>query len=340
MALNPDELMRRAIELARQGLGRTAPNPAVGAVIEKDGEILAEGWHRKCGEAHAERDAISGRRFPGATIYVTLEPCSTHGRTGACVEAIIKAGILRCIYAVKDPNPSHAGRADEILKAAGVEVESGLLGKEAEVLIRGFRSVQIRKRPWVIAKTAMSLDGKITRPAGESQWLTGKESRARVQQLRNEVDAILTGGQTVRMDNPALTVREFEREDQPLRAVMTRQGLAGNYQIFTDEYSDRTRVFESGEPEEVLRTLVDEGCNTILLEAGGSLIGSFSDAGLIDEWMIFLAPLLTGGNAPAVGGEGAASIAKACKLGEVSFERCGDDVVLRGIVNHQGSSGS
>ncbi len=325
-------MMTRAIELARKGMGRTSPNPAVGAVVEMDGQILAEGYHQKCGTAHAERDALKGRSFPGATIYVTLEPCSTHGRTGACVDAIIEAGISHCIYAEEDPNPHHVGAAKTLLEKAGVQVTTGFMEQDASALIRGFRSVQTRHRPWVIAKTAMSLDGRITRPEGEGQWLTGREARHCVQQLRNEVDVILTGGETIRRDNPALTVRDYDRPIQPLRAVMTRQGLVGDYNIFTDEHADRTRIFQNIAPDQVLKSLAQEGFNTVLLEAGGTLIGEFSDAGLIDEWLIFLAPMVTGGPKSGVAGLGAESVSAAQGLTDVAFHQLGDDVMLRGLV--------
>jgi len=329
---DPKKMMTRAIELARQGMGRTSPNPAVGAVVVVDGEIVAEGYHQKCGAPHAERNALQGRSFPGGTLYVTLEPCSTHGRTGACVDAIIEAGISHCVYAIRDPNPDHAGAADILLKRAGVQVTSGLMGKEANELIRGFRSVQTRQRPWVIAKTAMSLDGRITRPEGEGQWLTGQAARSYVQQLRNEVDVILTGGETIRRDNPSLTVREYDREIQPLRAVMTRQGLSEEFHIFTDAYADRTKIYLGDAPMDVLKSLAQEGHNTILLEAGGTLLGDFSDLDLIDEWVIFLAPMLTGGLKSGVAGKGAESISTAQGLTDVTYRQLGEDVVLRGIV--------
>ena len=202
--------MRLALKEAQRSTGLTSPNPAVGAVIVKDGRVIARGRTRQVGGNHAERDALSileAGEAKGATIYVTLEPCSTRGRSGACTDAIIAAGISRVVYGLEDPNPSHAGRADEILNAAGIEVERGICEEECRHQIRGFISVQTKGRPWVIAKTAMSLDGKISRPNGEGQWLSNEQSRERVHLLRGEVDAIVTSGETVRRDNPSLTIR-------------------------------------------------------------------------------------------------------------------------------------
>ena len=334
-----DFFMNMALEEARRGIGLTAPNPAVGAIVVKDGEVLGRGWHQKSGQPHAEREALAdvvrnGHTAEGATIYVTLEPCSTQGRTGACTSAITEHQLARCVYAATDPNPAHAGAGRKVLERAGLKVSQGVCQAEAEHLIRAFAMVQTQSRPWVIAKTAMSLDGRITRPPGEPQWLTSPECRERVQALRAECDAILTGGATVRADDPALTIRGAhlkEGKKQPYRAVMTRAGLAGDFQILTDENSERTLVFENSEALGVLKSLKDRGVNTVLLEAGGELIGHFKDLGLIDEWVIFLAPLLTGGDKAAVAGTGASVPGEALELVEIDYERIGDDLMLRAL---------
>ena len=221
--------MHRAIEEAGKGIGRTSPNPPVGAVIVRDGVELGAGWHRAAGQPHAEREAMRAVRstygddaMKGATIYVTLEPCSTQGRTPACTDGVIEAGISQLVYAVADPNPAHAGRADEVLRGHGIDVVAGVLADEGERLIRPFSKVQRCGLPWVMLKTAMSLDGRLTRPPGESMWLTGSEARAEVQQLRASADAILTSGETVRRDRPRLDLREpslLEGRDQPWRVV-------------------------------------------------------------------------------------------------------------------------
>ena len=211
--MTDSDWMGMALGEARKGLGRTAPNPPVGAVIVKDGVLLGKGWHSKAGMPHAEVEAMAdvekchGREsLRGATIYVTLEPCSTAGRTPACTAGLIAAGISRVAYGSVDPNPSHAGAADAFFKEAGIEVEPGVLRAECDEILRPFSRVQRTGLPWVIWKCAMSLDGKITRPAGEGQWLSGAESRADVQVLRSQTDAILTSGETVRRDLPALTI--------------------------------------------------------------------------------------------------------------------------------------
>ena len=339
--MSTDDLhwMTLALEEAKQGIGLVSPNPAVGAVIVRDGKELARGWHQKYGTHHAERDALSKvENVKGATIYVTLEPCSSHGNTGACTDALIAAGISRVVYAICDPNPDHAGRADEVLRAAGIEVSSGILEEECRHLIRGFAMVQTEGRPWVIAKTAMSLDGKITRPPGESQWLTGPEAREDVQLLRAEVDAIITSGATVRQDDPALTLRSSAispNKEQPLRVVLTRSEIDQSaYRIFNDGHP--TRLFQNIPISEVLRTLAAEGMNTVLLESGGDLMGAFLDEGLIDEFVIYYAPIITGGLTPAIGGKGAASLEERFALKDTTLEKVGPDLRMRGIVDRKG----
>jgi len=302
----------------------------VGAVLVKDGCELARGGHQKAGNPHAEREALAKLKegeAQGATAYVTLEPCSTHGKTGACVAALIEAGVSRVVYGARDPNPEHAGAADEILRKAGIEVESGLCEEECAHLIRGFTMVQRSERPWVIAKTAMSLDGRITRRKGEGQWLTGVEARERVQLLRAEVDAIVTSGETLREDDPALTLRSDQiskAKQQVWRAVMS----------FTDEYRDRSFVL-SGESEyDNLRTLTkDYQVQKVLLEAGGGLLGAFSDKDLIDEWVIFIAPMVLGGPKVALGGEGRANLEERFSLKNITIEQVGQDLCARGIVD-------
>ncbi|WP_035610327.1 bifunctional diaminohydroxyphosphoribosylaminopyrimidine deaminase/5-amino-6-(5-phosphoribosylamino)uracil reductase RibD [Haloferula sp. BvORR071] len=334
--------MRRAIEEARRGLGRTAPNPAVGAVIVRDGVELGAGWHRGAGLPHAEREAIAAVRakhgseaMRGSEIYVTLEPCSTHGRTPPCTDGLIEAGFARVIYAAEDPNPAHAGRADRLLEAAGIRVSRGVLAAEAEEVIRPFAKVQRSGLPWVILKTAMSLDGRITRPPGEGMWLTGLEARAEVQRLRAECQAILTSGETVRRDNPRLDLRDPELaagREQPWRVVLTRDAasLPQDAILFTDAQRERTLVEDRDHPEEVLRRLAAErGVASVLVECGGRLAAEFIEAKLVDEWVAFLAPLLAGGPVPALAGAGSA---EGLRLLDPLFSRFGPDVMLRARV--------
>lgn len=334
------QMMRRALSLAEKACGQTSPNPAVGAVITYKGEIVGEGFHKRAGAAHAEVVAIRQAEEKGfsaweeATLYCTLEPCSTIGRTGACSTAIITKGISRVVYASTDPNPKHAGAAEKILQEQGVEVTRGVMKDEGDFLIRGFRSVFEKGRPWVIIKSAMSLDGKITRPLGEGQWLTSAESREKVHELRAEVDAIITSGATVREDDPALTVRLPKRgEDlrQPLPVIMTREKayLPSDAQLLK---RSETLIYDKS-LSEMLADLGRRGVNTVLVEAGGELLGSFIDAGVVDEVVFYYAPLLTGGEAMAVAGKGAENLLSALKVEKVSYKKIKDDVMMRGMVS-------
>lgn len=331
--------MRRALEEGQKGLGATCPNPAVGAVIVRDGVELACGYHAKAGEPHAERMAIADARargveLAGATIYVTLEPCSTKGKTPPCVDGIIEAGIARVCYACVDVNPEHAGGADPLLRAAGIDVERGVLAEECAELILGFSKRMQAGIPWVLAKTAMSWDGRITRPAGEGQWLTGKPARRHVHELRDTVDAIIVGGETVRQDNPQLTVRLDSRsaeKKQPLRVVMTRgeAELPASSHLFTDEHRVRTIVLEDVSPVQCVQQLADLGCNRVLLECGGGLMREFVAAGLVDELYFYYAPILTGGEVMGMaGGHLPASV----QLESVSLQQYGDDILLHAKV--------
>ncbi len=322
--------MTLALGEARKGIGRTAPNPPVGAVIVRDGIVLGKGWHRAAGRPHAEREALAdavGKDVSGATIYITLEPCSTHGRTPPCTAGIIEAGIPRVVYACVDRNPDHAGRADDLLKTAGIEVVSGICSKEAEKILRPFFKVRETGLPWVIWKTAMSLDGRITRPPGEGQWLTGEPARADVQKLRSTVDAILTSGETVRRDNPALTIRVpelLEGRSQPWRVIVTDrpESLPGQ--------PDRTLIRPRADLAETLRGLVKEqGVLTVMVEAGGVFSAALFEAGLVDEVVVYYAPMLCGGPVPGLGGAG---LKESLHMDEIEFQQFGNDIRVRGIV--------
>ena len=338
--MSDEHFIQLAIAVAQKGVGLTSPNPPVGAVIVRDGEVISEGWHATAGGPHAEREAIKnagkGVDLTGATIYVTLEPCSTRGRTGACTDAIIEGKFSRVVYGARDVNPAHAGAADEILKSAGIEVVSGVLEEECEFLIRGFSKRVESGLPWVIAKTAMSLDGRITRPEGEGQWLTGAEARAEAHQIRAEVDAIVVGGKTVRRDDPGLTVRgdAYRSEKaQPWRVVLTQSGkknLPLESKIFTDEYKERTLVYEDVSLEESLQKLGELGCNTVLLECGGVLMRQFMEQGLVDEVAVFFAPMLTGGGDFGFGV--GAHLQKSLAVEKMEVKQLGDDVLFRGLL--------
>ena len=331
--------MHLALEEARKGLGRTAPNPPVGAVLVKDGKLLGKGWHRAAGQPHAEREALAAAReqhgadaIQGSTIYITLEPCSTTGRTPPCTEGLIEAGIERVVYSCVDANGDHAGRSDDLLKAAGVEVENGVLADEVEPLLHPFFKVQKTGLPWVIWKTAMSLDGRLTRPPGEGQWLTGEEARADVQVLRSQVDAILTSGETVRRDKPALTIRApelLEGRPQPWRVVFSRDEatLPRDAALFTDDHCERTLIRSREDLEGSLRRLAKEqGVLSCMTEAGGVFSAALLEAGLVDEVVVYLAPLICGGPHPAMAGAG---LPESLKLLDPEYLQLGEDVRLR-----------
>ena len=328
--------MNLALEEARKGVGKTAPNPPVGAVIVKNGELLGKGWHRAAGQPHAEREALAdaaSKDVRGATIYITLEPCSTHGRTPPCTQGLIEAGVVRVVYAAVDRNPDHAGRADTLLKEAGIEVLSGVCADDAEKLLRPFFKVRQTGLPWVIWKSAMSLDGRITRPPGEGQWLTGESARADVQKLRATVDAILTSGETVRRDQPALTIRVPELlagRQQPWRVVISDHPET----LSLDESMERTLIRPRGDLAEILRNLASEqGVLTVMIEAGGAFSAAMFEAGLVDEVVVYYAPILCGGPTPGLAGEG---LMESPHLDEIDFQQFGNDIRVRGIVRASG----
>lgn len=329
--------MSQAVEQARLGIGLTSPNPAVGAVIVRDGRLIGRGWHRKAGGPHAEVEAIRDARerhpdlLAGSTLYVTLEPCSTHGRTGPCTEAVREAGIGRVVWGAQDPNPGHRGRAREVLEAAGIQVLSGMLESECRELIRPFAKWITTGMPYVIAKAGQSLDGRITRPAGEGQWLTSAEARAHGRRLRARVDAVLVGAGTVRADNPQLTLREaaFPGKEQPWRVVLTRSGdLPASALLFTDEFKARTLVLRGLELEEALRELGGRGVVSVLIEGGADILQQAFAHRLVDEVVWYVAPLLCGASGlPVLGGrELSASVA----LKGVRMEPLGDNLCICG----------
>jgi len=335
--------MELALAEARKGIGRTAPNPPVGSVIVRDGVLLGSGYHHAAGQPHAEREALAdvfrnhgpdGAR--GATAFVTLEPCSTHGRTPPCTDGLIQAGISRVVYATVDRNPAHAGRADAILKQAGIEVSSGVMKEEADKILRPFFKVRETGLPWIIWKTAMSLDGRITRPPGEGQWLTGPAARADVQKLRSTVDAILTTGETVRRDHPALTIRIpelLEGRTQPWRVIFSDHpsSLPTDAPLLCDEWKDRTLIRPRTDLEGSLRALVrEQGVLSVMIEAGGIFSAAMIEAGLIDEAVIYYAPMLCGGPSFGLAGAG---LHPSLKMKDVSFEQLEGDIRISGVVD-------
>ncbi|MEM1441449.1 MAG: bifunctional diaminohydroxyphosphoribosylaminopyrimidine deaminase/5-amino-6-(5-phosphoribosylamino)uracil reductase RibD [Verrucomicrobiota bacterium] len=329
--------MREALAEASRGVGLTSPNPPVGAIIVKSGFELGRGWHQKAGEGHAEVNAISDAHerhgsdaCEGATIYVTLEPCSTHGKTPPCVEAILKAGCSRVVVASTDPNPDHAGKGFDLLRDAGLELTSGVLSKEGDDLIRFFAKRITTGLPWVIAKTAATLDGRTTLEPGEGQWISSEASREDVQKWRRQCDAILIGGETFRVDNPSLTLRgpHAEGRSQPLRVIFTSDELLPQtHHLFTDEHKDRTRVHWNQSLEESLRSLVAEGANAVLLESGGRLLAHALSRNLIDEVILYLAPRLGGGSTRLLPIDGITA-----ELSNLEVTKIGPDLRLRGTI--------
>jgi len=317
--------MRRALELAQRGLYSTQPNPRVGAVLARDEEIVGEGWHERAGEPHAEPIAIraAGERARGATAYVTLEPCSHHGRTPPCVDVLLAAGVRRVVYAVGDPNPRVNGAGAARLKEAGLKVQSGLLENEAEALNAGFLMRMRHRRPFIRLKTGASLDGKTALANGESQWITSEEARADVQHWRAQSGAVLTSAATVIADDPRLDVR-IETPRQPMRVVLDRRralrksarvlAAPGDVLVFaaptrerkagpSDERLgnarvERIRVSRSHlDLQAVFARLAELEVNDVLVEAGSRLAGALFAAGLVDEWLLYIAPKLLGKDA-------------------------------------------
>ena len=341
--------MRAALREAVKGCGATSPNPAVGAVLVRGGRILSRGWHRRAGAPHAEVEALRALADPalarGATLYVTLEPCSTSGRTPPCTDALLSAGIRKVVVGATDPHPAHAGRGYERLRRHGVEVITGVLEQECAHLNRAFFKWIVTQRPWVVAKAALSLDGRLTRPPGEGQWLTGPGALRDAHRLRALSDAVLIGAGTLRADNPSLLVRNVPLptgKPQPWRVVLSRGGgpLPKGSQLFTDAQASRTLVFTSQSLEEVLGELGEKyAVNQLLVEGGGEVLGAFFDSGLVDEVCFYIAPLLCAGPKLGVGGLGAASTLEAPLLERVEYRRVGRDVRLSGLVVRPGVTG-
>jgi diaminohydroxyphosphoribosylaminopyrimidine deaminase/5-amino-6-(5-phosphoribosylamino)uracil reductase len=316
-------MMARALQLAERGLWTTSPNPRVGCVLVRDGRIVGEGWHERAGEPHAEVHAlrIAGELARGATAYVTLEPCSHHGRTPPCAEALIATGVTRVVAAMRDPNPLVAGNGLALLQVAGIETACGLLENEARELNIGFVARMTRGRPWLRLKVAASLDGKTALNNGVSQWITGSEARRDGHRWRARACAILTGIGTVRDDDPQLSVREVDTPRQPLRVVvdskletpLTAKILHGGKVLVAAAVDDEKRanslravgaevvVLPNPHGKVELKALLEElgrrGINEVHAEAGFKLNGSLLREGLVDELLLYLAPCLIGHDA-------------------------------------------
>lgn len=358
-----EQFMQSALELAAIAEGRTRPNPAVGALVVKDGRVVGEGYHPAAGQAHAEIFALrqAGAKAVGSTLYVTLEPCCHTGRTGPCADAVIAAGIVRVVVATTDPNPLVSGRGLARLRQAGIAVETGVLETAARRLIAPFAKHVTTGLPLVVLKAGMTLDGMTATASGDSQWITNPASRILVHQLRNKVDAILVGVGTVQQDNPLLTTRLAEGGRNPLRVVVDSQLRIPEDALLLETGPDcqtlivttaaaspakRQRLLDRGvqilqvETDQarvnllqMLTFLGQKGMQSLLLEGGGTLNHAMLHAGLVDRVMFFLAPKLIGGLGQGVfSGPGVVNLADVFTLGDLRSRMIDGDILVEGEI--------
>jgi diaminohydroxyphosphoribosylaminopyrimidine deaminase/5-amino-6-(5-phosphoribosylamino)uracil reductase len=336
-ARRDEKFMRAALKEAKKALGQTSPNPAVGAVLVLDNRVVAKGHHREAGRDHAEIECLRNFGAPvptRATLYVTLEPCSTTGRTAPCTEAILKARVKNVVVGAIDPNPRHSGKGIVLLRSAGVDVRQGILADECTEINEPFNKWIVTGQPFVIAKCGMSIDGRLTRPEGEPRWITDRAARRDAQELRAQVDAILVGAETVRTDNPRLTVRDVARVRQPLRVVLTRSDkLPRRANLFSDAFAARTLIIENKSLAGALRNLGKRGITSVLIEGGGKVLAQALDGRLIDKVQLYVGPLLSGGAVIAFPGRGVAKSADALRLRRVSYRKIGQSVCITGYAD-------
>ena len=355
--------MRRALELAARGEGAVEPNPQVGCVLAHGEEVVGEGWHARFGGPHAERVALdaAGARARGATLYVTLEPCCHFGKTPPCTQAVISAGIARVVVAQRDPYPEVAGEGLRELQAAGIVVQLGLLTAEAESLNGPYRKRILRGRPWILAKWAMTLDGKMATRTGHSQWISSPASRQFVHQVRGRMDAILIGARTAEADNPLLTARP-PGPRTPLRIVLDSQATLSLQSQLVQTVGDapllvavgpeaerqRCRALEAAgcelfasvarDPAQRLEELLEElgrrRLTNVLVEGGARVFGTLLEIQEIDEVLAFIAPKLIGGESALspIGGLGIGNMAQAIRLEQTRVERFEEDICVRARV--------
>ncbi len=366
------QFMRLALRLARRGYGATSPNPMVGAVLVRAGRVVGRGWHRGAGQAHAEIEALRdarthGENPKGSTLYVTLEPCCTQGRTPPCTTALIAAGIRRVVAAATDPNPRHCGRGFAALEKSGIAVEHGLLAEESALLNQAFNHWIVHRTPWVTVKAAMTLDGKIATAGGQSKWITGAAARAYSMKLRRHADAILVGINTVCTDDPALSDRGPRPPKQPRRLVLDSLARTPlDAQVLSDRHAALTTIIISKTAPEkrvralakrvrvlvdpsrpgsahgpgqinlrwLLQTLGREEVTSLLVEGGGEVNASFLMQGLAHRVAFFFAPKILGGRDSrlAVGGQAPVSLTAALVLSDLRWRRLGPDWLLTAAV--------
>ncbi|MGC9324427.1 MAG: bifunctional diaminohydroxyphosphoribosylaminopyrimidine deaminase/5-amino-6-(5-phosphoribosylamino)uracil reductase RibD [Desulfomonilia bacterium] len=351
--MNPDELfMQEAISLARQGLGRTAPNPPVGAVVVRDGQVVGSGFHPMAGKPHAEVYALgaAGGKAKNATLYVTLEPCTHYGKTPPCTEAIIQSGVTRVVIGTPDPNPIVEGKGIERLRTSGIDVVVGVGQEGARELIRFYDTWMTLRRPYVILKAAMSLDARIATESGDSKWISSEESRACVHELRNRVDGILVGVGTVLADDPELTCRIPEGRD-PMRIILDPKlrtppdsRCLGERALIITAASPENRpdIASSGTDmiqlpadhqgripwNDILSTLGEKGLHAVMVEGGSAVFTGLIQSSSVDEFMIFIAPKLLGGGIPLVNWGSPENVADSLSLVITGVSTMGGDVFI------------
>jgi diaminohydroxyphosphoribosylaminopyrimidine deaminase/5-amino-6-(5-phosphoribosylamino)uracil reductase len=359
--------MRLALGLTARAYGSTSPNPMVGAVLVKAGKIIGQGWTQRAGEAHAEIEALrdaaaQGNNPAGATLYVTLEPCSTYGRTPPCTEAIIAARIKKVVVGATDPNPAHGGKGFRLLRRKGISVVSGLLAEQATLLNEAFNHWILHRTPFVTVKAAMTLDGKIATAEGESKWITGAKARAYGMKLRQGADAVLVGINTVLMDDPGLTVRGLKVQSPKRRIILDSQARTPlSAKVVADEFGKYTTVVvtKSAPSRRVaalakrvnvwtapardgqislqwlMKKLGAEEVTSVLVEGGGEVNASFLLGGHAHRVAFFYAPLIMGGRdaRKGVAGEGVRSLSEMVKLRDVEWRRLGRDLLLTGRIS-------
>jgi diaminohydroxyphosphoribosylaminopyrimidine deaminase/5-amino-6-(5-phosphoribosylamino)uracil reductase len=362
MARDDEQWMKRAIRLAEKGRGRTSPNPMVGAVLVKKGIVVGEGYHARAGEAHAEIIALRKAREEarGSTLYINLEPCTHYGRTPPCVPVIIEAGVRRVVIGIEDPNPLIKAKGLESLAKAGLEVKVGILEKECRRLNEAFYKYILKREPFVILKAAATLDGKIATRDGESKWISGETSRRFVHRLRDQVDGVVVGIDTVLQDDPMLTARVKGGRDpfrivldsrlripeeakvikaDPSKAIIATTELAARDRRQRLEKMGAQILVLDSEHERVslkplLSKLVEMGMMSLLLEGGSQINGSFLDEGLIDKFLLFLSPKMIGDDQAIgiFGGKGVTHLKDAVPLRELRVRRIGGDILIEGYV--------
>ena len=363
----PEFFMRRALELAQKAQGETSPNPMVGAVLVKNGIVVGEGFHRKAGLPHAEVEALrkAGKKARGAVLYVNLEPCCHFGKTPPCTQAIISAGVKKVIVGMRDPNQLMSGKGLRQLKKNGLQVMTGILSKECKTLNEVFIKFIRTGNPFVLLKTAISLDGKIATHSGESQWITGTKAREKVHHIRNEIDAILAGAGTIVKDNPFLTTRLKRKSavvKHPVRVILDNEFLVPlKSNVFKNAktqsvlyatskklpVSRRKELTRKGvdililkenkggvDLQHLLEALGERNITSVLIEGGAEVNASALEAGIVDKVLVFVAPILIGGkDAPGpLGGKGIRQLASAFKIKNMTVNQIGNDLMLEGYL--------